>query len=126
VPSYLLTLILPTHQPALERLRNRSLRRRLCEASTRRGSHGNEHDNRALVLTLVRRRAERAELLGYRTHSDYVLADRTAETNERLDAMLDQIVGPPVRMAEQERDELAAAMRADTGEDDFSAWDWSY
>jgi peptidyl-dipeptidase Dcp len=124
--GYLLTLILPTHQPALERLRNRTVRRRLWAASAGRGARGNEHDNRALVLTLVRLRAERAELLGHRTHSDYVLADRTAESNDRLDAMLEQLVGPSVRMAGRERDELAAAMLADTGEDDFSAWDWAY
>ena len=107
--GYLLTLVLPTHQPALERLHDRAVRRRLWEASVSRGSRGDEHDNSEVVLALVRLRAERAALLGYRTHSDYVLADRTAGSNERLDAMLEQLVAPSVRMA------AAGARRAGGG-----------
>ena len=124
--GHLLTLVLPTHQPALARLHDRGLRRRLWEASVSRGSRGDAHDTTALVGDLVRLRAERAELLGYRSHSDYVLADRTAESDERLDAMLEQLVGPAVALARRERDELAAALRADTGAEDFAPWDWAY
>ena len=93
-----------------------------------RGGRGNDHDNNDIVRQIVTLRAERAELLGYPTHSDYVLADRTAESNEKLDAMLRQVITPAVTNAQSERDELAAAMAADLGTDpdDFAPWDWSY
>nr|WP_239579693.1 M3 family metallopeptidase [Microlunatus panaciterrae] len=124
--GYLITLVLPTHQPALESLTNRQVRRRLYEASVARGSRGNAHDNTDIARQLVVLRAERAELLGYRSHSDYVLADRTAGSNEQLDAMLDQLIAPAVANAHAEQADLAAAMAADGVEDEFAAWDWAF
>lgn len=124
--GHLLTLVLPTHQPALESLRNRQVRRRLLEASTARGRRGNEHDTRDVLRQIVVLRAERAELLGYRSHADYVLADRTAQSNENLDALLDQLFAPAVRNAREEERTLAAAMAADGEAEEFAAWDWAY
>lgn len=62
--GWLITLVLPTAQPALAVLTDRSLREELFRASTTRGQAG-EHDTRAIVLAIVRLRAERAALLGY-------------------------------------------------------------
>ena len=90
---------------------------------------GNAWDNRALVGRLVVLRAERAVLLGYRSHSDYVLADRTAQTNANLDAMLRQLFPAAIRNARREEIDLAAAMAADLGDSNdqpFAAWDWSF
>ena len=124
--GYLLTLVLSTHQPALESLRNRDVRRRLWEASVARGRRGNEHDTRELVREIVALRAERAELLGYPTHADYILADRTAETNQTLDALLEQFFVPAVRNAREEQRLLAAAMASDGVTGEFAPWDWAY
>ena len=48
VDGYLITLLLPTGQPVLTKLRNRDLRRRVFEASVTRASSG-EHDNRPVA-----------------------------------------------------------------------------
>ncbi len=124
--GYLITLVLPTHQPALEVLRNRELRHTLWQASVRRGARGNEYDTSALVCRIAELRARRAQLLGYPTYSDYVLADRTAGTNEALDALLAQLVPAAVSNAKRECEELAAAMAADVGESDLQPWDLAY
>ena len=124
--GYLITLVLPTHQPALESLARPAVRRRLLEASLARGRRGNAYDTTELVRRIVSLRAERAELLGYPTHSDYVLADRTAESNATLDAMLDQLFAPAVANAKAEETVLAAAMAADGETGEFAASDWAY
>lgn len=51
--KYLLTLILPTAQPALEQLTNREVRRRLHEASVTRGARGNESDTLAVTVRMA-------------------------------------------------------------------------
>jgi peptidyl-dipeptidase Dcp len=75
--GYLLTLVLPSGQPALAKLRNRELRERLHAASVTRASAG-EHDNGPVAVEIAHLRAVRARLLGYDTHADLVAADQTA------------------------------------------------
>ena len=57
-----------------------ALRERVFRASAGRGASGAEHDTRATLLSLARTRAERAQLLGYAHHAEYVAADATAKT----------------------------------------------
>lgn len=123
--GYLIELILPTHQPVLESLTNRSLRTRVLAASTGRGA-GTETDTSELVRRTVIARARRAVLLGYPTHSDYVLADRTVGSNARLDETLQQLIPASVANAHRDQQRLAAALQTDTGDDDFGAHDWAY
>jgi peptidyl-dipeptidase Dcp len=123
VEGYLLTLLLPTGQPVLTKLRNRDLRRRVFEASLSRASAG-EHDNRPVAERIARLRAERARLLGFDTHADVVLADSTARTTAAVDAMLASMVPASVRNAEAEAAVLAEAARRDGV--DLAAWDWAF
>jgi peptidyl-dipeptidase Dcp len=106
--AYLLTLVLPTEQPALASLTDRGLRERLHEASTARGS-GGDHDTRDVVLRMVALRAERARLLGHPHHASWVVEIGTAGTVEAIDAMLGKIVPIAVANARKEAEELSQA-----------------
>ncbi len=126
LPGHLIDLVLPTHQPALVSLRNPAIRRRLLDASLARGARGNTHDTRGVVARIVVLRAERAALLGYRSHSDYVLADRTAGSNEAVEEMLRRLIPPAVANAEREAAELTALMARDNPGAVFGAADWAF
>ncbi|TFV52966.1 M3 family metallopeptidase [Blastococcus sp. TF02A_35] len=121
--GFLLTLVLPTGQPLLAKLRDRELRRRVFEASVGRASAG-EHDNRPVAERIARARAERARLLGFGTHADLVLADQTAATTEAVDRMLGSMVPASVANAEAEAAVLREAAARDGVE--LAAWDWAY
>ncbi len=121
--KYLLTLILPTGQPVLPRLNNRELRRRVHTASVNRASSG-EYDNGPIAIQLAHLRAQRARLLGYSTHADYIAADGTAKTSANIDALLTQLVAPAVANANREADILREVAAADGVE--LAAWDWLY
>src|SRR5690606_4152463 len=56
--KYVLTLVLPSGQPALASLTDRSVRERLYHASINRGANGNAYDNSATVQQMVTLRAE--------------------------------------------------------------------
>jgi peptidyl-dipeptidase Dcp len=68
----------PSMLPFLTYAGNRDLRRELYNAYTMRGNNGNEFDNNLLLAEIVRLRAERAKLLGYKNHSAIVLEPRMA------------------------------------------------
>lgn len=123
--AWLLELILPTAQPALAQLRHRGLRRRLHLASVRRGL-GGEHDTRPLLLELARLRAERARLLGYAHHADYVASDLTIGGADAVADLLARLAPPAVANARREAAELQEALEHDEPGAELQPWDWAY
>ncbi|GAA3605194.1 M3 family metallopeptidase [Kineosporia mesophila] len=124
--GYLLTLRLPSGQPALATLTDREVRKSLYLASTSRGRRDNAYDTRPTLTRAVALRAERAALLGFVSHAAYVAADQTAQTVDSVMQLLTGLVGPAVENAQQERAELTQRLHADGVEGDLEPWDWSY
>ncbi|CAN5256173.1 M3 family metallopeptidase [soil metagenome] len=106
--KYLVTLVLPTGHPWLSSLTNRDVRARIMAASRARGIRGNDWDNKQLVLDIARVRAERAKLLGFASHAEWVIADETAKTPANVAAMLDKLAVPAARNAKEEQADLEA------------------
>ncbi len=125
LPGYLLTLSLPTHQPALAVLTDRGVRERLYRASAARGLEGG-HETRSVLSRIAELRAERAALFGYPHHAGYVTADQTAGSLEAVEELLDRLIGPATGNALAEEQELAAAMAADGVPGPLQPWDWAY
>ena len=121
LPGYLVTLVLPTGHPWLADLEDAEVRERIMAASRARGSRDNEHDNRAVLLEIVRLRAERAELLGFPTHAAVVTADETAGTPEAVAGMLDKLAPIAAKNARAEQ----AALEELAGRP-VTAADWAY
>ncbi|WP_043445057.1 M3 family metallopeptidase [Arthrobacter sp. L77] len=119
--KYLLTLILPTAQPALEQLTNREVRRRLHEASVSRGARGNESDTLAITVRMATLRAERAALLGFDTHAAAATDSQTAPSLEAILDRMRELAAPAVRNARAE----AAELEAEAGHG-IEPWDWAY
>lgn len=123
--GHLLTLILPTRQPALTSLRRRDVRERLHRASVTRGL--NEEDGTCTVLVRIAQlRAEHARLLGYRHHAEYMVADQTAGSLDAVTSMLGGLVDPAVANARAEAAELEAMLVADGEQLPLQPWDWAY
>ncbi|RUQ97517.1 M3 family metallopeptidase [Labedella endophytica] len=120
--SSVITLVLPTGHPSLASLRNRGLRERIMTASRARGTRGGEHDNRAVLLEIVRLRAERARLLGFPDHASFVTADQTAKNPQNVADMLERLAPAAARNARAEQAELQRVAGADTVE----SWDWAF
>jgi len=124
--GYAIPLLNTTQQPLMAVLESRVLRQRMLEASISRGSQGGDFDNREIVSTVARLRAERAQLLGYATHADYVLDDETAGTVAAVNARLAELTPPAVANARREAAELQAIVDAEQGGFDLEPWDWAF
>ena len=75
--------------PVLSFASNRALRQKVWQAFVNRGDNGNANDTNALIATIVKLRADRAHLLGYKTHADLRMQDTMAKTPARaMDLMM--------------------------------------
>jgi peptidyl-dipeptidase Dcp len=96
--QYVISLKSFSNQPELESLDDPTVRRRLLAASLGRGADSNPELIRQMVLL----RAERAALLGFANHAEYVVADQTAGSTRAVETMLTGLVGPAVANARRE------------------------
>ena len=125
--KYVLEITNTTRVPMLSSLNSRNLRKRLWEASAYRalGRNGGI-DTRPLVLELAQLRAERAALLGYKTHADYRLQPQMAKTPDAARKMLVDLVPGVVAKVKEEQADLTAMMKQDGIDDALQPWDWEY
>src|SRR5690606_14255830 len=74
--GWIFTLDYPSYIPFMKYARNRELRKKMAIAFGARGFHGDELDNREIVLETAKLRYKRANLLGYSSHANFVLEER--------------------------------------------------
>ncbi len=124
--KYVIPLLNTSGQPSLTNLENRELRQRIYETSLSRGNRGGEFDNRAILSRTVSLRAERAQLLGFATHADYILQNQTAQTVDAVNQSLAELIPPAVANAHREAADLQAMIDTEGGDFELAAWDWAY
>ncbi len=124
--KFVLPLLNTSGQPALASLQNRSLRERMHTTSLSRGSRGGEFDNRGVLSDVLQLRAERAQLLGYQNHAQYILENQTALTVEAVNQRLAELTVPAVANARREAGDLQQMVY--NSEEDFqlASWDWDF
>ncbi len=124
--KWLFTLDGPSIWPFLEYAQNRDLRKRLLTGYLERCNQGGDTDTNAIVAKVAALRAEKAQLLGYRTWADYVLEENMAKDPKGVYGLLDQIWKPALEVAKKERAELQAMMAKDLPGQKLESWDWRY
>ena len=100
---------------------DRAQREKAFKAYSSRGNNGGEHDNNAIVLEILKLRAEQAALLGYPNFAAYQLSNKMAGNPETVDAFLQPIMDASMRKAREE----IADMEALAGHK-IEPWDWAY
>ncbi len=124
--KWVFTLDRPSLIPFLQFSERRTLREQLFRAYINRGNNGNEQDNNGIASKMASLRIQRARLLGYGTHADYVLEENMAKTPAAVYELLDSLWKPAL---EQARGEAAALeqVAAEAGDSiELQPWDWWY
>ncbi len=124
--KYLISLTNTSGQPPLSSLVNRALRERIAQASVSRGTSGGEYDNRQVISDLSRLRAERAALLGYPSHADFVLENATAKTSKAVNDLLTRLAPAAVANAAKEAADMQTMIQAEGGKFKLAAHDWAF
>ncbi len=125
--GYTFTLQAPSYGPFMQYADNRTLREKLYMAYNGRGFRGDKNDNSAIINKMVNLRYERANLLGYKTHADFVLEESMAGSRGKVQSFLDELVTYARPAAERQLAELTTYAKAHGfTEDKIQVWDNSY
>lgn len=124
--KWLFTTHRPSMYPFLTYSEKRDLREKLHKAYYNRGNNDNAYDNKAIVREIVNLRIEKAHLLGYKTHADYVLEKNMAKNPENVYALLQPIWDAAMPLARQEVEEMQAIIDGEGKDFKLENWDWWY
>ena len=124
--GWVFTLQRPSINPFLQSCTNREYRKIMFDGYMMRGDNDNDKDNKAVLEEMASLRAERAHLMGYESHAQFVLSDNMAETPEAVYGFMDQLWTPALNMAKEERAAMAEMMKKEGIDAKFEGWDWRY
>ena len=124
--KWVFTLHNPSVMPFLQYSERRELRERMFKGYTSRGSHGNANDNRDIIRRLLKVRAEKAHLMGFKDDASMALDTRMAKTSDAVYELLDQVWKPALAKAKEELADIQTEMAKHGRDFEAEGWDWRY
>lgn len=124
--KWVFTLQESSRLPLLQYAQNRELRKNIYQAYTSLGNHDNANDNKEVLKQILTLRLEKAKLMGYKNHAEYVLAENMAKTPETVMDFLNNLWGYSIKNARKEAAELQGLMDREGRSEKLEAWDWWY
>jgi peptidyl-dipeptidase Dcp len=110
--------------PFLTESTRRDLREKLYKSYVMRGDNNNETDNKKIAAQIAKLRAERAQIMGYKTHAHFVLDDNMLKTPEEVYDLLTKLWKPAVKRAKVEVADMQDVADAEGQNFKIAAWDW--
>lgn len=123
--GWLFTLHAPSYGPFMKYAANRDLRKRMWMAYNTISVSG-DYDNREIVRNIVNLRLEKARLLSYGTHADYVLEENMAKDKETVNGFLSGLVERTMPFANEEFGLIEDFAHGKGLEGELMPWDFPY
>ena len=110
--------------PFLTESTRRDLREKLYNSYVMRGDNNNETDNKKIAVQIAKLRAERANIMGYKSHAHFVLDENMLKTPEEVYDLLIQLWKPALKRAKIEVADMQAVADSEGKDFKIAAWDW--
>jgi len=110
--------------PFLQYAENRKLREKLYRAYFMKGDKNDKYDNKEIVVEIAKLRLQKAKLLGYKNHAEFVLEENMAKNPQNVYERLNQLWKPAIKRATEERDEMQRMIRDEGNSFQLMPWDW--
>jgi peptidyl-dipeptidase Dcp len=124
--KWVFTLSNSSVMPFLQYSSNRKLRKEIWNAYQMRANNGNDKDNNVLAIKIANLRGEKARLLGYTTHADYVLEKSMAKNPETATKLLNDLWVPALKMAKKEAEDIQKMMQKEGINEPVQPYDWRF
>jgi peptidyl-dipeptidase Dcp len=124
--KWVITLHKPSFIPFLQYSEKRELREKVFKAFANIGNNDNQYDNKSIASKTAALRVERAQLLGYNTHADFVLEKNMAKKPANVYDLLRQVWKPALAKAKGEAKEFQAMIEEEGQDFPLQPWDWWY
>ncbi len=122
--KWVFTLQKPSFIPFLIHSDKRNLREIVFKAYINRGNNNDEFDNKKLISRIAALRVSKTNLLGYKTHADFVLERNMAENPENVYKFLNDLWKPALDRARMEVADMQAIIDKEGRDFKLQAWDW--
>ena len=124
--KWVFTLSNSSVMPFLQYSSNRALRKQIWNAYQTKGNHDDELDNKKNAVELANLRGQKARLLGFKSHSNYVLEESMAKTPENVNKLLNDLWKPALEIAKTEASDIQKMMAKDGIKGAVQPYDWRY
>ncbi len=124
--KWVFTLQKPSMLPFLTYAKNRELREKLYRGYFMRGDNNNDFDNKEIWRSVANLRVERAQLLGYNSHADFVIANNMAKTPEKVYEFLHKVMEPALEASKRDLAEMQKIANKEGANFKLASWDWWY
>ena len=124
--KWIFTLSNSSVMPFLQYSSNRKLRQEIWNAYQTRANHDDDLDNKSNAVQLANLRGEKARLLGYASHSAFVLEESMAKNAVNVNKLLNDLWKPALEIAKTEAADIQQMMKKDGINDKVQPYDWRY
>ena len=124
--GWVFTLDFPSYLPFVTYIENRELRKQIAIAAGKKAFQNNPYNNEDNVKRIVELRHKRAHLLGYESHSHFVLEERMAQNSCNVLSFLNDLLERAKPAAYKEFAQLTAFAKELDGIDQLEKWDGAY
>jgi len=113
-------------EPFLTFSTRRDLREKGWRMWTNRGNNNDAHDNKKLIGEILKLRAERAQILGFPTHSHWILDDNMARTPDNAMDLMMRVWKAAVNRIHEEVADMQAIADQEKEKITIEPWDYRY
>ena len=104
----------------------RDLREKVWRMFVNRGDNADKNDNNANITEILQLRAERAKLLGFKTHAHWRLENAMAKTPQRAMKLMEAVWKPAVARVKEEVADMQALADKEGARLTIEPWDYRY
>jgi peptidyl-dipeptidase Dcp len=120
------TLQFPSFGPFMKYANNRKLRQDISFAYSSRALKDNKYNNTQIIKRITALRLELARILGFDTFAEFVLSNRMAESTEKVNSFINDLLLASMPKAKQEVKEMQDFARSTGADFELRGWDWTY
>jgi peptidyl-dipeptidase Dcp len=113
-------------QPFLQNSTRRALREKIYNAYINRGDNGDDNDTNAIIAKILKIRADRAKVLGFKTHAHYRMDDTMAKTPEAAMDLMMKVWPAAVARVKEEVADMQAVADAEGADITIMPWDYRH
>ena len=112
--------------PFLTYSSRRDLREKVWKMFINRGDNANKYDNNSTISEILQLRAERAKLLGYKTHAHWRLENQMAKTPENTLKLMETVWPAAIARVKEEVADMQAIANKEAAKVTIEPWDYRY
>jgi peptidyl-dipeptidase Dcp len=113
-------------EPFLSSSDRRDLRESVWRMFVNRGDNGDKNDTNGIITEVLQLRAERAKLLGYKTHAHWRVEDAMAKTPEKTMELMEAVWKPAVARVNEEVQDMQSLADKEGAKIKIEPWDYRY